>query len=218
MGRQLTLHKLGVGLAAMLLLLSANSCGSTPLRAKADRALPLPAPMPPSPSIDPTSPLEPFAILSPLQFGPPEAFMAAGERVIGSFSSPVNSAESDRDYFTAPEFDRGENSGRLFAVEFTLGPADGDPARWRYQTYITWQPLNDRQGRAQQLRSRPGLRAVEVTIDGQGLVVHHEPLEGTQPKAAVDRYRWQGDAFGKGAFVLVVPSPVKSAQEDRSRP
>jgi hypothetical protein len=103
-------------------------------------------------------------------------------------------------------------------VEFTLGPADGDPARWRYQTYITWQPPNDRQGRAQQLRSRPGLRAVEVTLDGQELVVHHEPLEGTQPKASVDRYRWQGDAFGKGAFVLVEPSPAKSPQGERARP
>ncbi|WP_254939806.1 hypothetical protein [Cyanobium sp. Morenito 9A2] len=174
--------------------------------------------MPPAASLEPTNQLEPFAIRSPLQFSPPEAFLAAGERVIGSFSSPVNSAEPDRDFFTAPEFDRGENSGRLFAVEFTLGPAGENPARWRYQTYITWEPLNDGQGRAQLLRSRPGLRAVEVTVDGQELVVHHEPLEGTDPKAAVDRYRWQGDAFGKGAFLIVETPRPASAQEERPRP
>jgi hypothetical protein len=160
----------------------------------------------PKPSGPPADPLEPFDIRSSLQFSPPAASLKDGETVIGSLSSPVNSEEPDRDFFTAPEFDQGENSGRLFAVEFTLGKAGEDPRRWRHQTYITWQPLNAREWRAQSLRSRPGLRLVEVTTDGRGLEAHHEPLEGSEPEPMVERYRWSGDRFGNGMFVPEDPA------------
>lgn len=203
-----------LGVAGALGLLPTSGCSNRPASPAAPQAAapangePESRETPPTEAAHrPPSLVEPFPARSQLQFGPHDEFLAGGLQVIASPSEPVNTEEPDRDYFTDPAFDQGENSGRLFNVAFTLANRQNSDAPWRYLPYIYWRPLNAEQGLAQLLYPRPGLRAEEVTTDGKSLFVHHRPLQGSREKARVDRYAWEGDAHGHGSWVLDGPAP-----------
>jgi len=210
----------GLSLAGGLGLLHSAGCGTAPaprsgVSQSAENALPATAPANSATGKGaadvsvrkPADLLAPFPVPSQLQFGPQEEFLAGGLSVLGGPSAPVNTAEADRDFFTAPEFDQDENSGRLFNVIFTLHDAKDPDASWQYLAYIYWKPLNADGGLAQLLYPRRGLEPREVTTDGKALLVHQAPAAGSRVKARVDRYLWKGDPFGHGRFVLQGPPP-----------
>lgn len=148
--------------------------------------------------------LAPFPVVSQLQFRPMPELLAETLRVTGRVAAPVNTEEADRDFFTAPEFDEGENNGRLFHTRFILSDGDGG---WISLNYICWQPLGSREMMAQLLHPRPGMETGEVTTDGKKLFVPHDPAGG-KGKRRVDAYTWEGDAHGKGHFVLEGTAPI----------
>lgn len=143
---------------------------------------------------------------------PPDLFYN-GRTVRGSPSGPVNTERPDRAFFTAPGFEKGENTGRLFYSAYLTENPHDPHVRDRRVWFICWSPLNDG-GRAQRLYNRDGYFIEEVTTDGKRLQVHHSAYVGERKK--VDSYRWKGDATGKGRFVLEGTPPADPLLQKRT--
>ena len=147
----------------------------------------------------PADPFAPIRVANVEAIPPPADIFSNGMKIYASNSGPVNTEEPDRDFFTDPRLDQGQNSGRLFYRQFFLQNPHDPQIQERRVWFICWSPLNDGD-RAQRLQNRDGFYIEEVTTDGKSLQVHHSAYQGSTNQ--VDTYRWSGDALGKGQFEL----------------
>ncbi len=176
----------------------------------------------PEQSNQPSDPFAPRRVRNANAVPPPPDLFRNGRMVRATPTGPVNTEQPGRDFFTDPRFDKGDNSGRLFYSAFlTQNPHDPHVPE-RQVWFICWSPLDDG-GRAQRLHNRGGYFIEEVTTDGKHLQVHHSAYMGERKK--VDVYRWEGDAAGRGRFVLEgtppppdptlkKPTPFESARDE----
>ena len=197
---------------------------SPPKTANTRPTAPVPPPSPQTVSKAAESPGDPYA---PMRVATREAIprpadlFYQGRVVRASNSGPVNTEEADRDFFTDPRMDHGDNSGRVFYHQFILENPHDPEIQERREWFICWTPLND-QARVQRLYRREGLLIEEVTTDGKRLQVHHSAYVGSA--TAVDVYRWEGDSVGKGRFVLegspppaAIPAKLTPFEIERDR-